>query len=424
MNIQQLYQYYIDSRKVSTDSRNIPQQCIFFALKGESFNGNTFALQALEKGASYAVIDEPQYYIDHRTILVEDVLTTLQKLSAYHRKQLSIPVFAIAGSNGKTTSKELIHAVLQTKYKTSATKGNLNNHIGVPLTLLEITPDVEIAIVEIGANHQQETYDLCKIAMPTMGVVTNNGKDHLEGFGSIEGVRKANGELFQYLKENHGTVFVFADMPDLMEDSQNINRVTYGSVAEAKYQFTLIEKSLFASIGYNNQNITSHLAGHFNWINMALAFTVGSYFNIDISNIKQALESYQPRLNRSQIIKLRGATIVMDAYNANPSSMQLAIESFMKLTGEKKCVILADMLEMGDYAEQEHLAMVNLLSQHMPDQVVLIGPEFGKWKDKILCLHFINTADAAKWFSSQEINGWNILLKGSRGFQLEKIISV
>ncbi len=424
MNIQQLYQYYLVSRKVSTDSRNIPQQCIFFALKGESFNGNAFAQQAIEKGASYAVIDEPQYYIDHRTILVEDVLTTLQDLSAFHRKHLKIPVFAIAGSNGKTTSKELIHAVLQTQYKTSATKGNLNNHIGVPLTLLDITPEIEIAIVEIGANHQQETYDLCKIAMPTLGVVTNNGKDHLEGFGSIEGVRKANSELFQYLKENEGTVFVFADMPDLMEDSQHINRVTYGSASTANYQFSPEEQSLFATIGYKNHIITSHLAGYFNWINMALAFTVGSYFNIDIKNIQHALETYHPRLNRSQIIELRGAIIVMDAYNANPSSMQLAIESFMKLNGDKKCVILADMLEMGDYAEQEHLAMINLLLQHKPDQVVLIGPEFGKWKDKISCLHFINTTDASVWFSAQEINGWNILIKGSRGFQLEKILAV
>jgi len=422
MNTASLYEVYKKHPVICTDSRSIRAGSMFFALKGERFNGNAFALQALADGAAYAVIDEPEYRVDERTILVPDVLQALQQLAYHHRMQFRIPFIAVCGSNGKTTSKELLHAVLSTTYKTVSTPGNLNNHIGVPLTLLSIPADTEMAIIEMGANHRFETYELCKIAAPNYGVVTNNGKDHLEGFGSIEGVRKANAELFEYLKQTGGTAFVNAGMPDLMEDSYQLKRYIYGDDPKADFVCRSNSQGVFAGLTLlDGTTITSQLAGAFNWANMALAATIGHYFKVSKEKIIQALESYQPRLNRSQVMQYRGATVVMDAYNANPSSMELALRSFMQIPG-KKCVILGDMLEMGEHASAEHRNMVHLVKELSPDVVVLVGPEFGQWKHEIESRHFENSTDAAAWFRQQDFTGWYILLKGSRGLKLEKVL--
>lgn len=422
MNTASLYEVYKKHPVICTDSRAIRTGSMFFALKGERFNGNAFALQALADGAAYAVIDEPQYRVDERTILVPDVLQALQQMAHHHRMQFNIPFIAVCGSNGKTTSKELLHAVLNTTYKTVSTPGNLNNHIGVPLTLLGIPADTEMAIIEMGANHRFETYDLCKIAAPNYGVVTNNGKDHLEGFGSIEGVRKANAELFEYLRQTGGTAFVNAGLSDLMEDSTSLKRYIYGDDPKADFVCHSNSQGVFAGLTLSDGTIiTSQLAGAFNWINMALAAAVGHYFNVSQEKIIQALEAYQPRLNRSQVMQHRGATVVMDAYNANPSSMELALRSFMQMPG-KKCVILGDMLEMGEHASAEHRNMVHLVKELSPDEVVLVGPEFGQWKHEVLSRHFENSADAAAWFRQQDFTGWYILLKGSRGLKLEKVL--
>ncbi|MCX7743874.1 MAG: UDP-N-acetylmuramoyl-tripeptide--D-alanyl-D-alanine ligase [Flavobacteriales bacterium] len=422
MNTETLYEVYKKHPMVCTDSRSIQAGCIFFALKGERFNGNTFAAQALNEGASFAVIDEPECKVDERTILVPDALKALQQLAYYHRMQFNIPFIAVCGSNGKTTSKELMHAVLSTTYKTIATPGNFNNHIGVPLTLLSIPKGTEMAIIEIGANHLHETYALCKIAAPDFGVVTNNGKDHLEGFCSIEGVRKANAELYQYLYEIGGTAFVNASLADLMEDSASLKRIIYGDDPKADFICHSYPHGIFAGLQFPDGKVAiSRLAGTFNWINMALAAAVGHYFQVSQENIIQALETYQPRLNRSQMLNYRGATIIMDAYNANPSSMELALRSFMQIPG-KKCVILGDMLELGEHAAAEHWAIVQLVKQLSPDEVVLVGTEFGQYKKEIQAHFFENSSDAAGWFKHQDFNGWHILLKGSRGLKLEKIL--
>ncbi|MCZ2443174.1 MAG: UDP-N-acetylmuramoyl-tripeptide--D-alanyl-D-alanine ligase [Flavobacteriales bacterium] len=424
MNIPELYQIYLQHPKICTDSRQITPGCLFFALKGETFNGNAFAHQALESGASYVIIDEAGYATSSHTILVDDVLNTLQRMAQHHRKQLDIPILAVGGSNGKTTSKELLHAVLSSKFDTISTLGNLNNHIGVALSLLRIRSHHQIAVIEIGANHQHETMQLCKIAMPTMGVVTNNGKDHLEGFGSVEGVRKANAEMFEYLRERGGKVFVNADLPDLMADSSGMQRITYALHNTADYQSRSIKNNHFASVALpGGTMIESKLAGSFNAINLVLAAAVGSYFGIEESEIAHALESYTPKLNRSQVIAYKDATIVMDAYNANPSSMILAIKSFMQMPGDKKCVILADMLELGKYAKQEHKNIIELLSTLHLQRIILIGPLFGEHANLIPCRHFSDTASAVDWFKAEDFSGWLILLKGSRGFQLEKLLA-
>jgi UDP-N-acetylmuramoyl-tripeptide--D-alanyl-D-alanine ligase len=422
MNTVALYEVYKKHPNICTDSRAIQAGCIFFALKGERFNGNAFAAQALRDGAAFAVIDEPKYQLDDRTILVPDVLQTLQQLAHHHRMQFKIPFIAVCGSNGKTTSKELMHAVLSTTYKTLATPGNLNNHIGVPLTLLGIPNDAEMAIIEIGANHPLETYALCKIAAPNYGVVTNNGKDHLEGFGSIEGVRKANAELFQYLQETDGTAFVNANQADLMEDSAFLKRFVYGDIPGSDFICQSEPRGVFAGLKFSDGKVAiSQLAGTFNWMNMALAAAVGHYFHVSQEKIIQALESYQPRLNRSQVVNYRGATLIMDAYNANPSSMEHALCSFMQIPG-KKCVILGDMLELGEYAATEHRAMIQLVKELSPDIVVFVGPEFGQWKQEMDAHFFENATEAAAWFKQQDFAGWHILLKGSRGLKLERVV--
>jgi len=424
MRLEDIYTIYLQHPVISTDSRNIPEGCIFFALKGEHFNGNTFAAEALKKGAVYAVTDE-DVSDDPRCIRVSNVLETLQELARHHRRQFTVPFIAICGSNGKTTTKELMQAVLSSHFKTIATKGNLNNHIGVPLTVLSIPHDIEMAVIEIGANHIGETAALCAVAEPGYGLVTNNGKDHLEGFGSIEGVRQANGELYEWLRSCEGTAFVNDRHSDLLEQSSGIqNRILYGTGNESDYKINPEPHAMFATVRTYAPEmiIQSQLAGNFNWENMAAAIAIGKYFGVPDEKIKSALENYSPGLNRSQVIRKDNTVYIVDCYNANPSSMQLAIESFAAMPGEKKGVILGDMLELGSHSREEHRNIIDLVKTKTFGRVVLVGPEFGEWKDLLPSVHFASSEQAREWFAQQDWDGWAVLLKGSRGYKLEKIL--
>ncbi len=424
MQIEEIYRIYKNHPIISTDNRKIESGCIFFALKGEKFDGNTFAKSALEAGASYAIIDNKDFYIDNRTILVNNTLIALQGLANYHRRKLNIPFIAIGGSNGKTTTKELLHAVLSTTYKTFATKGNLNNHIGVPLTLLSISDDIEMAVIEIGANHLRETFDLCKIVEPNYGIVTNNGKDHLEGFGSIENVIKANAELFDWLKQSNGTAFVNNNYKDLIHSSQGISSINYGTDEYNDFSFE-INSGSYASIKNKKtgNSYTSQLFGSFNGDNLATAACIGLHFNIPEEKIKLAIENYVPGMNRSQILQKNNITFFVDCYNANPSSMKLSIESFYQNAGSPRAVILGDMLELGEHSQTEHAAIVEMIKDLQFDKVILIGKYFGEQKNNLPCLHFNTTQEAIVWFNQQDFKGFNILLKGSRGYALEKLIN-
>jgi UDP-N-acetylmuramoyl-tripeptide--D-alanyl-D-alanine ligase len=424
VQIDAIYQIYKNHPVISIDNRKIEPGCIFAAIKGEKFDGNSFVASALEAGAAYALIDNKDFYIDERTILVDNTLVTLQKLANHHRKTFSIPFIAICGSNGKTTTKELAHAVLSSTYKAFATKGNLNNHIGVPLTLLSIPPDTEIAIIEIGANHLQETYDLCTIAEPGFGVVTNNGKDHLEGFGNIDNVIRANSELFDWLKKINAPAFVNTDHSDLWQASVGLNRITYGNELANDYQYEIIPGNL-ASIKFLKPSftITSRLFGEFNCDNLATAAAIGLHFKVTPENISKAIENYQPGMNRSQILEKGGITFFVDCYNANPSSMKLALESFARSAASPKGVILGDMLELGEYSFVEHELIVEQLKSLNMDKVILIGKYFGMFKDRIPCYHFESTGEASIWFNSRDFKSWSFLLKGSRGYALEKLIN-
>ena len=351
MQIEAIYQIYKNHPVISIDNRKIEPGCIFVALKGEKFDGNSFAASALEAGASYAIIDNRDFYVDERTIVVDDSLVALQKLANHHRKTFSIPFVAICGSNGKTTTKELTHAVLSTTFKTFATKGNLNNHIGVPLTLLSIPAGTEVVIIEIGANHLHETYDLCKIAEPTLGVVTNNGKDHLEGFGSIENVIKANSELFVWLKETNGEAFVNMNYADLIRASNGVKKHTYGKELVCDFVYENIPGNLASvTFGKNRIRVNSQLFGEFNCDNIATAATIGSFLGVSDENIINSVGNYKPGMNRSQILEQSGITFFVDCYNANPSSMKLALDSFVRSASSPKGVILADMLELGEFS--------------------------------------------------------------------------
>jgi UDP-N-acetylmuramoyl-tripeptide--D-alanyl-D-alanine ligase len=424
MQIEEIYKIYKKHPLIFIDNRKVEPGSIFVAIRGEKFDGNSFAASALAAGAAFAIIDNNDFFIDERTILVNDTLKTLQQLANFHRRTFNIPFIAICGSNGKTTTKELTHAVLATTYKTFATKGNLNNHIGVPLTLLSIPADTEMAIIEIGANHLQETFDLCKIAEPGFGVVTNNGKDHLEGFGNIQNVIKANSELFEWLKQVEGTAFVNTNYADLVDASAGLKKVNYGFGLVNDYEFTLLPGN-YASIRLNRQevNIQSKLFGAFNGDNMATAAAIALYFNVPVDRIKLAIEQYEPGMNRSQILQKNEITFFVDCYNANPSSMKAALDSFSKAAQQPCGVILADMLELGEYSLTEHNIVVEQLKNLSFTQIVLVGTFFGQLKDTIPCIHFNTTAEAADWFKKQDFAGWSWLLKGSRGYALEKLIN-
>lgn len=422
--IEELYKIFLEHPVVCTDTRNIKAGSLFFALKGTNFNANEFAQQAIESGCSYAIIDDENYYTNS-CILMADVLTTLQKLATHHRRQFAIPVIGITGTNGKTTTKELTAAVLSKKYTTLFTQGNLNNHIGVPLTLLNIKSTHGIAVIEMGANHVGEIAQLCQIAEPDYGIITNIGKAHLEGFGGYEGVIKAKSELYKYIRERKGKLFVNADDSLLMELSEGIERYIYGTSPQANIKGAIDSTSFLAkgtvTINDTTIEVNSNLAGSYNFYNILAASTVGTNFGVSQQQIKTALEEYNPSNNRSQIIKKNSNTIWMDAYNANPSSMKIAIENFSSLNTPDKILILGDMFELGNDSHKEHQAIADLIDTHTGwGGIYLIGKEFSQVKSQGMT--FFTTDEYMKWLVEHPFKNATILLKGSRGMQMEFIL--
>lgn len=420
-NISTLYSHFLQSMSVCTDTRKIKNGDIFFALKGDNFNGNEFALQALEQGAAIAVIDEDVNSNDERLFKVEDVLTTLQALAKHHRQQFNIPFIAITGSNGKTTTKELVSTVLAAHYKTYTTQGNLNNHIGVPLTLLSIKQDAEMAVIEMGANHQKEIESYCQYTLPNFGLITNCGKAHLEGFGGVEGVKKGKGELYDYLRVNNGTAFVYWDYDYLQQMSAGINNIVKYGTKEGVIVGNVKESNPFLQVDVNEQIISTHLVGDYNLPNVLVAVAIGKYFNVPDEKIKSAIENYVPSNSRSQLIEKDSNKIILDAYNANPSSMKLAIENFAKLDAANKTLMLGAMMELGEESIAEHQSIVELIEKYNWQNVVLVGGDFSKTKHSFTFLN--NSVEAAEWYKQQQFHNANILIKGSRSMQMEKVIA-
>lgn len=424
MSIEEIYQTLGKGFKVQTDTRKISEGEIYFALRGENFNGNQFATDALQKGARYAIVDE-KVCDDERCLLVDNVLETLQELALYHRRQFHIPFLAITGSNGKTTTKELLNAVLSTTYTTYATRGNLNNHIGIPLTLLNIPDDAEIAIIEMGANHQKEIERYCRWVLPTHALINNCGKAHLEGFGGIEGVRKGKGELYDFIRAHQGTIFRNVDLDYLLPMASGITKqVTYGK-GLADFSGIPLMKGPYLSVAittpHNECTLTSQLVGDYNFANIMAAFAVGRSFGIDIHKIQKAIEFYTPDNSRSQLIHAGSNTIILDAYNANPSSMQVAIDNFRQTDYPNKVVMLGAMKELGDESLQEHKQIINLLQQANWNQVVLVGGDFEHISHPYLW--FANAEEAAQWYQQQHFENTAFLIKGSRAYAMEKVIS-
>lgn len=424
VDIASLYQVFLQYPSVQTDTRKLKNGDLFFALKGPNFNGNAFARQAIDAGAAYAVIDEAAYAEDDRFIVVPDVLTALQELAHHHRQQFDIPFIAITGSNGKTTTKELITAVLKTQFITYATEGNLNNHIGVPLTLLRIKKDAAMAVIEMGANHQQEIAGYCNVAMPTHGLITNAGKAHLEGFGSLEGVRKGKGELYDFLRANNGTVFRNEDLDYLKEMAKGIaNQVTYGS-ANAQYIGKPIMDDLFLKIAVltsgNETLLSTHLVGEYNFPNVMVAVAIGLHFGIAIDQIKAAIAAYNPDNSRSQWMQQGSNQIILDAYNANPTSMRAAILNFANARMERKHLWLGAMKEMGTAEQKEHEDLVTLIKQYQWQEVILVGKEFEAVKSDYL--YFADSRLAAAYIAKHKPENASILIKGSRGSKMEVLL--
>jgi UDP-N-acetylmuramoyl-tripeptide--D-alanyl-D-alanine ligase len=416
MEIKKIYELYSKHYLVDTDTRNIQKNTLFFALKGTLYNGNKFAYQALEKGAAYAFIDEEEFKISDRTILVDNVLETLQKLAKYHRLQLTIPIIALTGSNGKTTTKELINCVLSEKYRTTATIGNLNNHIGVPLTLLTMTPNTEIGIVEMGANHQKEIEFLCSIAQPDFGYITNFGKAHLEGFGGIEGVIKGKSELYTFLMEHKKTAFINPEDALQVEKTKNMKIISFSK--ERKF----IAADPFVKLSFKMDEIQSNLFGAYNYTNILAAMTIGDYFKVAPLKIIKAVENYVPVNNRSQIIEKKNNHIILDAYNANPSSMREALENFGKMTKASKTVILGDMFELGKESKKEHQEIVDLTDKLCFENTFYVGEHFYKTDTKNK--QFKTFEEMKNYLVKQPLKSSFILIKGSRGMQLERILEV
>jgi UDP-N-acetylmuramoyl-tripeptide--D-alanyl-D-alanine ligase len=424
MKMEELYQIYQQYPSVQTDTRKLKKGDLYFALKGPSFNGNTFAAQALEKGAAYAIVDEAQYNVSDRTILVNDVLQTLQDLALYHRQQFTIPFLAITGSNGKTTTKELIHAVLSTTYKTYTTEGNLNNHIGVPLTLLKIKSDAQMAVIEMGANHQKEIESYCRIALPTHGLITNCGKAHLEGFGGEEGVRKGKGELFDFLRSHNGTAFIMADYDYLHQMSQGIQEVISYGTGDAKVSGAVSQSDPFLEVTFTqgiSGKVKTQLVGSYNLPNVLAAVAVGSFFGVTEEKITTALENYVPSNSRSQLVEKGTNKIILDAYNANPSSMKAAIENFARTESKNKILVLGAMAELGEGSLDEHKAIVGEISRHTWQQVLLVGGDFLKTDHPY---HSFSTPESAgEWLRESGVADAYLLIKGSRSMQMEKVLN-
>lgn len=424
MNIQEIHNLFLQCKSLSIDTRKIEKDSMFFAIKGENFDANTFAKQALDSGALFVVIDNESFFIDERTVLVENSLEALQQLAKFHRAYLKLPIIALTGSNGKTTTKELINVVLSKKYSTKATVGNLNNHIGVPLTLLSFTTETEIGIVEMGANHKKEIEFLCEIAQPYYGYITNFGKAHLEGFGGVQGVIEGKSEMYQYLAKNGKLAFVNLEDAIQVEKSAGIQSFTFGvNNDRADVKIQNITANPFVVIDYENFNVESHLIGLYNANNINAAVSIGRYFKVDDEAIKAAIENYIPENNRSQLLKKGSNQIILDAYNANPSSMAVAIANFLQLDSENKVMILGDMFELGKESQQEHKIIVDSLGGQNKSICYLIGKSFYENKISNENIHFFETfEDFSNYLKTLHFENNAILIKGSRGMALERTL--
>lgn len=426
MTLEFIHHCFLECTSISIDTRKINTNSMFVAIKGENFDANTFAIEALKKGAKYVIIDNKDYFIDNRTILVNNSLETLQELAKFHRKYLKTPIIALTGSNGKTTTKELINSVLSKKYKTSATIGNLNNHIGVPLTLLSFTKNTQIGIVEMGANHQEEIKFLCNIAQPDFGYITNFGKAHLEGFGGVEGIIKGKSEMYDYLKSNNKSVFVNLEDVIQVEKTIEMKIISFGiNKSKANLNITSVKANPFVEITYDNVVIQSKLIGLYNSNNINAAIAIGKYFEISNTAIKAGIENYIPDNNRSQLMKINTNDIILDAYNANPSSMKAAIDNFLQLDNPNKLLILGDMFELGNDSKTEHREIVTFLSNQSKSFFYLIGNHFFENKNySENGLFFENFETFSEYFKNNLPDNKIILIKGSRGMALERTLEL
>ncbi|MFB3389396.1 UDP-N-acetylmuramoyl-tripeptide--D-alanyl-D-alanine ligase [Flavobacterium sp. LAR06] len=424
MNIQEIHKLFLQCKSLSIDTRKIEKDSLFFAIKGENFDANTFAKQALELGALFVIIDNESYLVDERTILVQNSLETLQELAKFHRAYLKLPIIALTGSNGKTTTKELINVVLSKKYKTKATVGNLNNHIGVPLTLLSFNTETEIGIVEMGANHKKEIEFLCEIAQPDYGYITNFGKAHLEGFGGVEGVIEGKSEMYQYLAKNDKIAFVNLEDPIQIQKSVGIKSFTFGVKNDkADVKIENIAANPFVVVDYDNFTVESHLIGLYNSNNINAAVSIGRYFKVDNLAVKEAVENYIPENNRSQLLKKGSNQIILDAYNANPSSMAVAIANFLQLDSQNKVMVLGDMFELGKESQQEHKIIVESLLNQNRSICYLIGKAFYENKIASENIQFFETfGDFSNHLKTMHFENNAILIKGSRGMALERTL--
>lgn len=425
MEISELYQLFLQHPSVQTDTRLLQPGDLFFALKGDRYNANAFAEQALDAGAAYAIVDEAPEQPNQRILVFSNVLHTLQQLAKFHRQQFNVPFLAITGSNGKTTTKELVHEVLSQQYITYTTKGNFNNHIGIPLTLLSVRKDAEMAVIEMGANHQKEIEGYCQYTLPTHGMITNCGKAHLEGFGGVEGVRMGKGELFDFLRTHSGTAFIMNDYDYLRSMSQGISEiVTYGT-QKAQITGEAADSGEFLRINITDgttelADIHTHLVGQYNLPNVLAALAIGKYFNVPEAKIKMALEGYLPSNSRSQMLAKGSNKIILDAYNANPTSMKAAIENLTAMPGEHKMLILGAMAELGEDSLNEHQQIIHTIALYTWNKVILVGGDFQRLEHPYLA--FQNSEDAANWLLNQPIANNTILVKGSRSMQMEKVL--
>lgn len=418
MNIEQFYPLFLQSENVTIDSRKIGKNDIFFAFSGDNFNAATFAEQAVENGALAVIVEQQDFENKAKNIFyVRSTLEFLQELAVHHRKQLQIPVIGLTGSNGKTTTKEIIHAVLSEKFNVQYTFGNLNNHIGVPLTILSIKSQHEMAVIEMGANHQKEIELLCSISQPDFGYITNFGKAHLEGFGGFDGVIKGKSELYDYLKNYHKTIVVNENDPIQVEKTENYShKITFGKET-SDYNFELFSEQHFVGLSFGNSKAVSKLTGEYNFTNLCAAASLGLHFGIDFEKIKQAIENYTPTNMRSQIVKKENKTLVLDTYNANPSSMNASLHNFITFEGTKT-IIIGDMLELGEESETEHQNILKLALELGFNEIITVGKNFKNVN--FSTLSFENTAELIEYLKLNKIQSENILLKGSRGIALEK----
>ena len=426
MNLNELYELFLHHEKITTDSRHCPTNSLFFALKGERFDGNQYAAKALETGAAYAIIDNPKYLSGDRMILVDNVLDCLQQLAHRHRKALGIPVIGITGTNGKTTTKELLASVLATKFNVLATEGNLNNQIGVPLTLLRMNPDHEIAVVEMGASHPGDIDELVHIVAPNYGLITNVGCAHLEGFGSFEGVLHTKGELYDYLRHTNGKIFINQENKDLMGIAHGLEQITYGQHEGAFAVGHVVESNPFLTFDWKQQGkihvVETHLVGAYNIDNVLAAVAVGRYFKIPAERISRAIAAYEPTNNRSQYKKTERNDLIIDAYNANPTSMKAALDNFASLPVHPKAVVLGDMLELGKTSDELHSGIVRQLQAEAFDKVYLCGQHFVRTADSFPS--FTTTEELIAALRQDKLEGYHILIKGSHGMGLEKVVEV